>query len=190
MENHHRVISIVKATGTGATNKSSLDAALLNANIHNFNLIPLSSVIPPNVAIKRRKQFHREPLPGSMQPVVIARITSSEPGERISAGIGWKLAHEGGIFVEVACRESEPIMMNELAAGVREIASHRKWQWIGAPEYETVEISVPTDDKCATALVCAIYEWVQVWGDFLGQKIRSLSSSDSKRTATSGTAGI
>lgn len=190
MENYRRVISIVKATGIGSTSKSSLDAALLNANIHNFNFIPLSSVIPPDVEIKRRKYFHREPLPGSIQPVVQACITSSEPGERISAGIGWKLAHEGGIFVEVARREPEPILMKELAAGVREIASHRKWQWFTAPEYETAETTVPTDGKFATALVCAIYEWIQVWGDFLDQKTLSSSSSHSKRTSSSGTATV
>ncbi|MFX0117517.1 MAG: pyruvoyl-dependent arginine decarboxylase [Candidatus Hodarchaeota archaeon] len=188
MENHHRVISIVKASGIGSTSKSSFDAALLSANIHNFNLIPLSSVIPPDIEVIRRERFHRVPLPGSMQPVVMACITSSEPGERISAGVGWKLAREGGIFVEVARREPESVMMKELAAGVREIAEHRDWEWLSDPKYETAEVTVPANGKHATALVCAVYEWVQVWGEMLDLETVSTSSSSAKSAIISGTA--
>ncbi len=177
METYPRVITVVKATGIGSTAKSAFDAALHQVNIHNFNLLPLSSVIPPNTKVVRRERFQRVPLPGSMQPVVMANITCSDPGEQISAGVGWQLAREGGIFVEVNLRDGQEVLLEELRAGVMEIADHREWEWIGGPEFETAEIIVPKNGKWATALVCAVYEWVQVWGAILGTEAVATSSS-------------
>ncbi|MHA2271723.1 MAG: pyruvoyl-dependent arginine decarboxylase [Candidatus Hodarchaeales archaeon] len=180
METYPRVITVVKATGIGSTAKSAFDAALHQVNIHNFNLLPLSSVIPPNTKVVRRERFQRAPLPGSMQPVVMANITYSEPGEQISAGVGWRQAREGGIFVEVNLRDSQEVLLEELRAGVMEIASHREWEWIGDPEFETAEIIVPDNGKWASALVCAVYEWVQVWGGILDTEAVATNSSLAK----------
>ncbi len=44
-------IDIVWGGSEGKTLLSAFDRALLNAGIHNFNLIPLSSVIPPQSVI-------------------------------------------------------------------------------------------------------------------------------------------
>lgn len=177
METYPRVITVVKATGIGSTAKSAFDAALHQVNIHNFNLLPLSSVIPPNTKVVRRERFQHTPLPGSMQPVVMANITCSEPGEQISAGVGWRLAREGGIFVEVHLRDCQEVLLEELRAGVMEIAGHREWDWIGGPEFETAEIIVPDNRKWASALVCAVYEWVQVWGGILSTEAAAANPS-------------
>ena len=167
METYPRVITVVKATGIGSTAKSAFDAALHQVNIHNFNLLPLSSVIPPNTKVVRRERFQRAPLPGSMQPVVMATITSNIANTKISAGIGWKLAQEGGIFVEVSNLQPKQVTQSELITGVGEIAGHRDWEWTSDIEFEIEEITVPNNDQFVTTLVCAVYSWIQVWGGFL-----------------------
>ena len=165
MQKDHRVISIIKATGIGSTRKSAFDAALMKGCLHNLNLIALSSIIPPGVEIVRKKRLEGLYLPGSMQPVVLAQITSAEPDQRISAGIAWRLAREGGFFVEAARCKPERAVLEELNIGVREFTDHRDWDWLGDPHFESVETIVPTNRKYATALVCAVYEWVKVWGE-------------------------
>ncbi len=47
-------IDIVWGESEGKTLLSAFDRALLNAGIHNFNLIPLNSVIPPQSVIHER----------------------------------------------------------------------------------------------------------------------------------------
>ena len=48
-------ITVTWGTGVGSTKLSAFDKALWNAGIANLNLIPLSSVIPPNSVIKIKK---------------------------------------------------------------------------------------------------------------------------------------
>ncbi|GAB4256593.1 MAG: arginine decarboxylase, pyruvoyl-dependent [Deferrisomatales bacterium] len=62
---------------------NAFDAALLDAGIGNTNLLKVSSILPPGC---RRT----EPLPlppGALVPVAYAAITSSVPGEIVSAGV-------------------------------------------------------------------------------------------------------
>jgi len=40
------IIHVAAGAGTGPTEKSAYDAALADANLHNYNLIPVSSVVP------------------------------------------------------------------------------------------------------------------------------------------------
>ncbi len=67
----------------GKTELTSFDGALLQAGIGNTNLIKMSSILPPfseevpAIAIP----------PGSFLPLAYAAITSSEPGETISAAV-------------------------------------------------------------------------------------------------------
>jgi arginine decarboxylase len=46
-------IQIATGTGAGPTPLGAFDAALLDAGVANYNLICLSSVIPPASAIRR-----------------------------------------------------------------------------------------------------------------------------------------
>ena len=48
-------IYIASGVGIGKTPLSAFDAALKDAGVYNFNLITLSSVIPPKSVIKLRK---------------------------------------------------------------------------------------------------------------------------------------
>ena len=48
-------ITVTWGVGTGSTKLSAFDKALWNAGIANFNLIPLSSIIPPDSQIELRK---------------------------------------------------------------------------------------------------------------------------------------
>ncbi len=155
-------IFIVSAVGTGCIPKSAFDDALFRVGIHNFNLMPLSSVIPPQTNIILQKTYNREILPGTMQPVVLAHHESEKYGQVISAGIGWKLAKEGGVFVEVRGAWDRKTTEAQLASSIEEFTRRRNWNWVQSCQMQVQETKIA--DKAACALVCAVYDFIMVWG--------------------------
>ena len=164
-----RNIFIVATAGVGCTPKSAFDDALFHGGIHNFNLIPLSSVIPPEASIIVTETYTGEIMPGTMQPVVMAHYSSEKPGQVISAGIGWKLASEGGVFVEISGPWDGKTTEAKLEASVDELARRRQnWNWLQPSQTQVMETTV--EDKAACALVCAVYDFMKVWGKKQGME--------------------
>ncbi len=95
-------IQIISAIGAGKTSLASFDCALQNAGVSNYNLIPLSSVIPPNSKISPIQKYTTpEEDFGKRLYVVKAEHRSDEVGQCIGAGIGWYQLDDGrGFFVE------------------------------------------------------------------------------------------
>ena len=95
-------IPLVTGVGVGSTLLSAFDDALLACGVLNYNLIPLSSVIPPASTVV--------PVPRYTSPadehghrlyVVKAEMRSDQAGTQIGAGIGWYQWGDGrGVFVE------------------------------------------------------------------------------------------
>ncbi len=96
-------IHLSMGTGEGPTALAAFDAALMDAGVANYNLLCLSSVIPPHARIVRGK--HRT-LPddyGRRLYVVMSQMRQSQPGQHAHAGIGWVQEGEDGrgLFVEL-----------------------------------------------------------------------------------------
>lgn len=77
----------------GKTELTSFDGALLASGIGDTNLIKMSSILPPNS--KEVEPF--QIAPGSFVPLAYADITSSEPGETISAAIAIAIPNDRNI---------------------------------------------------------------------------------------------
>lgn len=96
-------IRVSTGTGDGPTELAAFDAALHDAGVANYNLLCLSSVIPPRADVVRER--HRTPLDdyGRRLYVVMSQMRQSTPGRRAHAGIGWVQQREGGcgLFVEL-----------------------------------------------------------------------------------------
>ena len=93
-------IKIVWGESEGKTLLSSFDKALVKAGIHNFNLIPLSSVIPPEATVIEVGTYKSSHKIGDVLYVVIASFGSDKSDVQISAGLGWVKTEEGGLFFE------------------------------------------------------------------------------------------
>ena len=97
-------IHVASGVGSGPTELSAFDAALYEAGIANFNLLQLSSVIPPGSTVIT----HDEQIPkieggwGDRLYVVKADYRTSIPGVEAWAGIGWVIDEttKQGLFVE------------------------------------------------------------------------------------------
>lgn len=98
-------IHVASGTGSGPTKLSAFDAALNDAGVANYNLLLLSSVIPPQSEINVHEGAIKVALPGNWGDrlyVVMAEQRSALPGEQAWAGIGWVQDSETGkgLFVE------------------------------------------------------------------------------------------
>lgn len=98
-------ISLTAGIGAGPTKLAAFDAALNDAGIANYNLIRLSSVIPPLSTVEPAPSEGKATVAGQWGDrlyVVIAERRVSTPGQQAWAGIGWvqDKATRRGLFVE------------------------------------------------------------------------------------------
>ncbi len=149
------MIRIVWGTGRGETQSASFDAALAEANVHQYNLRELSSVIPADVHLEVVGEAPDLGATGNAVDVAMARQTSP-PGSPAAAGIGW--ARDGddgpGVFSEVDGHDPTTVR-ERLESGVRRGCELRE---IDDPAVATRVVSAdPSPDRYTTAVVLAVY---------------------------------
>ena len=93
-------ITIRSGSGTGRTLLSAFDHALQGAGVADFNLVTLSSVIPPASRIRSVEGV----LPGGHGDLLFcvrAQAFAERDGDEAWAGLGWCVDETGGgLFVE------------------------------------------------------------------------------------------
>ncbi len=89
-------VSLTKGASEGPTKLNAFDNALLEAKIGNVNLIPVSSMLPPNTVVVEMPEME----PGEMTNCVLSHQYSDNPGDEISAAIAFCQAEEMGCVVE------------------------------------------------------------------------------------------
>jgi arginine decarboxylase len=96
-------ICLSSGTGEGPTELAAFDAALTDAGVANYNLLCLSSVIPPMSTIVRARHRTLPDDHGRRLYVVMSQMRQSVAGCPAHAGIGWvQQANNGpGLFVEL-----------------------------------------------------------------------------------------
>ncbi|MGA1795929.1 MAG: pyruvoyl-dependent arginine decarboxylase [bacterium] len=140
-----RYFFFVKGAAEGYTPLNAFDGALIDAGVGNFNLVKVSSIIPPRCTEIRD---HSIP-PGSLVPIAYASIISDIPGEVISAAVAAALPEDDerpGLIMEYSSRghkeEIESIVRNMAEQGMakrgtriarlQSVAIESKVQHIGA----------------------------------------------------------
>lgn len=95
-------IDIVSAVGAGPTLLAAFDDALAITGLANYNLIRLSSVIPPSSVIERADSTDPKGVWGDRLYVVWADERTAIRGHEVWAGVGWVQDTDTGrgLFVE------------------------------------------------------------------------------------------
>ncbi len=83
-----RKVFFTKGVGRHEDPLVSFELALRDARIEKFNLVPVSSVYPPNCIEVSREEGLKELKPGQIVFCVMAKFTSNEVGKTIYASIG------------------------------------------------------------------------------------------------------
>ena len=81
-------IFLTKGMGVHKEKLASFELALRLAGIASYNLISVSSILPPNCEIINRDAGKNMLHPGQVVPVVLARSESNKPNTLVSSGVG------------------------------------------------------------------------------------------------------
>lgn len=151
------VIRVAWGHATGPTALSAYDAALAAANVHNYNLISLSSVIPADATIERVDAApDLGPAGEGLHVVQSHEIVEPDSDDPAVAGVGWLRSESGrGIFYEVSGTDRDSVVAairDGLSAG-REL---RDWAFHDEPQIQ-IETADPDPDEHAAAVVVAAY---------------------------------
>ena len=157
-------IYVLSGSGTGRTELSAFDAALNSFGVSNYNLIPLSSIIPPNSKVVEIERFSPNPEEfGNRLYIVKAEQRSSTQGDWIGAGVGWyQYDDERGLFVEhETVKHSEvsahATLENLITSSIQDLCKFRNIPFY--PDKIRMKIEV-TDvrEQPACVLVFAVYK--------------------------------
>ena len=147
-------IRVVWGTASGPTKMSSYDAALADANVHNYNLVPVSSVVPADATVEAVGTAPDLGPAGERLTVVEARATRAGPGH-VTAGLGWTTGDGPGLFYEAAGQTDEEEIAERVRAGLAAGRDLRDWDFA---DEQTRTVTVDAESGTyATAVVLAVY---------------------------------
>lgn len=156
-------IHITSGFGTGKTLLSSFDAALQAVGVSNYNLIQLSSVIPPHAKIIKKKYTTSPEEYGHKLYVVKAEMRSDSNGEWIGAGVGWfQLPDGSGLFVEHEGKASSEEEMRkklteDITNSLQDLCMFRNYLVKDGDIHMKLSIT-QIKEKPTTVLVLAVYQ--------------------------------
>lgn len=150
------VIRIVWGTATGPTAMASYDAALADGNVHNYNLVTVSSVIPADGEIEIAEEAPDLGPAGERLTVVQGRKTVPPGGEEPAvASLGWNREPDGpGIFYETSGTDPDGVR-EDLEAGLA--AGRELREWTFEDEGRRLVVAEPDPEQYSTAVVLAVY---------------------------------
>ena len=158
-------IDVAGTTGTGPTSLAAFDDALVSVGVANYNLVRLSSVIPPGTTVtggesaaidlRRRPRIAGSGGWGDRLYAVWAFESAERFGEEAWAGVAWvQDPSDGrGLFVEHEGR-SEATVRDELAASLHSICAARSLEHL---EQHSVVVGATCEQSPVAALVIAPY---------------------------------
>ncbi|MEM3421741.1 MAG: arginine decarboxylase, pyruvoyl-dependent [Candidatus Hadarchaeum sp.] len=108
--------ALVAGDADGPFELVAFDNALRKAGIAELNLVPVSSIWPIGCKIVKWRKME----PGTIVPLVISKICSSTPGQKIAAAVGIAISetshgmvseyHDIGITQKMAARTAEDMV--------------------------------------------------------------------------------
>lgn len=171
-------IHVAGGVGVADTAMASYDTALADANLHNYNLVAVSSVIPAEATVRAVGTVPDLGPAGNALTVVEARRTVGPSDEvdfreggragaedaadkraprrrpAVVAGLGWATGPGPGIFYEVTGEDPADVR-DRIHAGLDAGSSLRDWD---LTDRETrVETATAEPDQYTTAVVIAAY---------------------------------
>lgn len=150
------LIRVVWGTAHAPTAMSSYDTALAEANVHNYNLVQVSSVIPSTASVEAVGTAPDLGPVGERLTVVESRETVSE-GMAI-AGLGWSSGPSGrGIFYEASGTDPRAVE-TRIERGLDAGRALRDWQFTDeGRKIITANDASEGESGYTTAVVLAVY---------------------------------
>lgn len=154
-------IVVTSGTGRAPTPLAAFDAALHEAGVAQFNLIRLSSLVPPGSRVTAPATWG--PLPGTWGDrlyAVYADCRVTTPGQRACAGLGWIQDEDtgAGVLVEHTGND-ERTVARRLTSTLQDVAARRPGRY--GPHRCCITSTVCQDAPVAAVVVAAMR--VEAW---------------------------
>ena len=147
-------IRVVWGTGRGPTETAAYDAALAAANVHNYNLVTVSSVIPADGTVTRAGTAPDLGPTGQQLTVVQGEMTVAGPGVA-SAALAWTTGAGPGLFYESSGPSEAKTVTARVTEGIEAGLALRDWE---TESIETESVSTEASSgEYASAVVLAVY---------------------------------
>ncbi len=91
-------IFLTKGVGSHKERLTSFELALRDAGIASYNLVYVSSIVPPNCHVLPRAEVLGLLKPGQILFCVMSRIDTNEPNRLMAAAIGMALPHDRTVY--------------------------------------------------------------------------------------------
>ena len=151
-------IRVSSGIGTGPTELAAFDQALVDAGVANFNLIYLSSVLPPKSEVVKVQphSFTLEGEWGDRLYVVMAQKRTNRRNHEVWAGVGWiqDEATGAGLLVEHE-GHSETEVREDIENSLNALAQNRN-RTFGPIHMAVAGIKCESQPVCA--LTVAVFE--------------------------------
>lgn len=148
------VIRVAWGTGRGPTETAAYDRALAGANLHNYNLVTVSSIVPADMPVERVGTAPDLGPIGHRLTVVQAEFTVAGPGVS-SAGLAWTTGEGPGLFYESAGPSEPGAIERRIREGIEAGLAFRDWS---GRSIETQTASIEADSgEYASSVVVAAY---------------------------------
>lgn len=148
-------IRVGTGVAQGVTSLSAFDAALQQVGAADFNLVRISSVIPPASVIELGPSASSRTRPGDRMHVVYAERRATVAGEEVWAGIGWVQQEDGwGLFAEHDGASREHVEWS-LRSSLTEMCSRREGRF---GEVGLAIDGAACDGRPICAVALAMYE--------------------------------
>jgi arginine decarboxylase len=151
------IITVAKGVGRGPTRVAAFDSALQARGVGNYNLIRLSSVIPPGTDIIRGRGATPEEEYGHRLYCVIATKEVAQKGHVAAAGIGWIQGEDKrGLFVEIEGHSAHEVEQ-DIHATLDHIRTSRDYDYANV-NHEIIEAKCLENGEHTCVLVVAVYQ--------------------------------
>jgi arginine decarboxylase len=147
-------VFFTKGAGSHREELLSFELALREAGIERCNLVPVSSIIPPNCEVIPKEEGLKRLIPGQITYCVLSRFTTRKPG-KIVAAIGYATCkgHHGYIAEHWAVGQGEK--------EAREYAESLAAEMLLSKQVEDIKAgsiaSVATVENYTTVIAAAVF---------------------------------
>ncbi len=148
-----RKVFLVKGVGRHRDELHSFELALRNAGIERFNLVPVSSILPPGCQVVAPEEGLKELQPGQIVFCVMARRSSEEPGQRITAAMGCAQPLDPKAYGYLAEYDATGQDAEEAAAYAEDLAASMLASALGVPDDEGHRRGMRTFSVAQSAVV-------------------------------------
>ncbi len=90
-------IFFTKGVGKGLDQLTAFEHALRDAGIAPYNIVTVSSILPPHAKVLSRKEGLKQLSPGQIVFVVMSRAASNEPNRLLAASVGCAIPAEKSV---------------------------------------------------------------------------------------------